>query len=181
MVSPNPVVLNGPATATANATDGGSGVASASCGSVDTSAAGSHKVVCRATDNAGNTATATAVYTVNFSFSGFLAPTVNPPSANIAKAGRTYPLKWQLTDANGHYVTALTAVSSIADKQTSCTAFTTDPTGAVTATGSGGTALRYDSTANQYVFNWATPSRGCYTLFVTFSSGQVFPAYFNLS
>ena len=44
-VSPNPVVLNGTATATANATDAMSGVASQSCGPVSTGAVGTFTVI----------------------------------------------------------------------------------------------------------------------------------------
>jgi hypothetical protein len=65
-VSPNPVALDGAATASPNASDGLSGIDSAktSCGSVDTSAYGTFTVSCTATDEAGNTATATASYQV---------------------------------------------------------------------------------------------------------------------
>lgn len=63
-VSPDPVAQGASATASANATDSLSGVASASCGSVDTSAYGDFTVTCTATDNAGNTATGTASYSV---------------------------------------------------------------------------------------------------------------------
>jgi hypothetical protein len=63
-VSPDPVLLGGAATASPNASDGLSGIATASCGPVDTSTLGTFSVSCSATDLAGNTATASASYTV---------------------------------------------------------------------------------------------------------------------
>ncbi len=118
---------------------------------------------------------------VTYSFSGFLPPTENPPAVNAGKAGKAYPIKWQLKDANGSYVNDLTAISSISYKSTSCSAFTGDETGAVAAASTGGTGLRYDSASNQFVYNWAAPSKGCYTFFLSLKGGQVFSAYFNLS
>ena len=63
-VSPDPVARDSSATATSNATDATSGVASESCDPVDTSSIGPGSVTCTATDLAGNTATADASYTV---------------------------------------------------------------------------------------------------------------------
>ena len=87
-VSPNPVLLHGTATVSANASDGGSGidVGSVSCGSVDSSSVGVKQVGCSAKDVAGNSGQGTGTYTVGYKFLGFgpkPLPTTWHPGANL--------------------------------------------------------------------------------------------------
>jgi len=97
VVSPNPVPLNGTATVTAGATDTGSGVASQSCGALDTSTVGTKSVTCSATDQAGNTGTASVSYQV-------IAD--SPPTAvldNFNRANGKVGSNWALATGTGSY------------------------------------------------------------------------------
>jgi hypothetical protein len=178
-------LLNQSVAADYTCADGGSGVVActgtaADGNNIDTASAGAKTFMVNARDNVGNINSQSVQYTVNYAFGGFLAPVDNPSVVNTGRAGRAYPVKWQLTDAAGAYVNALSAVTSVTYKANSCGIFTGDPIAALETTATGATVLRYDSSSNQYVYNWATPGVGCYTLFLTLDSGQVFPAYFNL-
>jgi hypothetical protein len=149
---------------------------------VDTSTVGANTFTVTAADTAGNVSSVTHSYGVVYDFSGFLEPVKNPNTVNTGKAGRTYPVKWQLRDASGAFVTDLSAVADLVAKPTSCIQFSDDPTDALETSSTGATSLRYDTSSDQYVYNWATPGTpGCYTLFLKLAGGQAFPAYFRLS
>ena len=179
-------VLNQAVAAGYSCADGGAGVATCagpitSGSTIDTASIGARTFAVQAGDNVGNTASQSVSYSVGYAFSGFLAPVKAAPTVNTGKAGKTYPVKWQLTDANGAPISRLDAVQAITYQRTSCAAFSSEPTAALETSTTGGTSLRYDSTTNQYVYHWATPATmGCYTLFLTLDSGQVFSAYFSL-
>jgi hypothetical protein len=116
-----------------------------------------------------------------YTFSGFRPPVASAPVVNLGKAGRSYALKWQLKDRNDAVVSAPAAVRSVNYQRTQCGNFSTSPADALETASASDVMPRYDSTARQYIYHWKTPGAGCYTLFLTLASGQVFTAYFNLT
>ena len=178
-VSPSIVTLGGSATASANATDQHSGVKSQECDPLDTSTPGVHTVECRATDNADNTATATATYSVAYGFSGFAEP-VDAAARNVAKAGRIIPLKWRVTDGNGAPITDLTSVSVTA-ASLSCSVGTSEDAIEEYASGSSGLQNLGDG---YYQFNWATPksyANSCKTMRLDLGDGIAHTATFEFT
>jgi predicted outer membrane repeat protein len=117
-----------------------------------------------------------------FAGTGFFSPINSDTTGkvvNSGKGGRTYPVKFQLKDATGNYVSALSAVRSITYSSSgACSGGTTDPIDTSTTSTAG---LHYDSTANQFVYNWATPGTGCYILNVNLADGTTYQSLFSLS
>jgi hypothetical protein len=109
------------------------------------------------------TSAATVTQHVLYKFGGFLAPL----NKSLSYApGRTVPVKFQLTDYNGQYVTSLSAIVSLQVLNAS---------GSNVLTNAGSTALRYDPTANQFVANWQTKglAAGTYTVALSLADGTV--------
>jgi hypothetical protein len=110
-----------------------------------------------ARDAAGNEGSDTQTVSVLFNFGGFLSPVGNPPTVNVVKAGRGIAIKWQLTDGAGGFISDVSVVTGTQSTPVSCTEETVDENPVDTdATGQSG--LRYDSTDQQFVYVWDTPS-----------------------
>jgi len=109
-VSPNPAILNGSATVSANASDGLSGLDMVNCGALDTSSVGSKSVTCTATDKAGNSNSASINYGVQYANAGtkckgvpgheILQP-INLDGSSVFKAGSTVPAKFRVCGEDG--------------------------------------------------------------------------------
>jgi hypothetical protein len=166
-----------PAAPTCTAVDAGSGPASCAVTGYST-AVGSHTLTATATDVAGNTGTATQTYTVTaptLSIRGFYSP-IDMDDLNVAKAGSTVPVKFELFDGRRE-LTSTSDVTSVTSQQVSCTTGTAfAPARAVVSTG--GTALRY---SGQFMQNWKVPTAlGCYRLVMTARDGSSISALFKV-
>lgn len=123
------------------------------------------------------------IFEPSYSFTGFLPPVENPPVMNTAKAGQTIPVKWQLPDGKGGYISDLGAVISITYQQVQCSNLSDALTSEVTATASGSSGLHYDATMNQFVYNWNTNKSmagNCYVLTLKLNDGRQYQADFSL-
>jgi hypothetical protein len=168
------ILQNAVVSASPNASDALSGIASATCDAVVTSQAGGFLVNCTATDNAGNTATKSVSYTVKavFSFSGFRSPIAALPTLNSTKAGSSVPVKFSLAGNKGLDIFAAGSPSS---KSLTCSASATVKTITETAAGGGsGGSLTYDPLTDVYTYAWKTDKAWagtCRTLVVKLTDG----------
>jgi hypothetical protein len=144
-------------------------------------AVGTHTLTATATDNAGNTATATRTYSVRvLTVSGFFQPVDMGGMVNTVKGGSTVPLKFTVWD-EGVEQTATSVVKSFVQRTVTCGTLSgaTDEIEIVTT---GGTSLRYDTTARQFIQNWQTPKKPgtCMQATVTMIDGTAITANFQL-
>ena len=141
---------------------------------------GATTVNCTATDAAGNTSTGSFTVTVSFGWNGFFAPVDNNGTVNLIKGGQSVPLKWNVPNGSGGWIGSLAIISSV--KQTTVTCASGAPADEIEAPTSGATSLRYDTAANQYIYNWQspkTPVGACYRLSVNLTDGSSRTAMFR--
>ena len=91
---------------------------------------------------------------LTYFFSGFGSPIENQPVRNMAVAGRTIPVKWRITDANGVGISDPTSFVSLTSGDTDCSQGA--PQDAV-ETYAGDSGLQYLGDG-YWQFNWKTPS-----------------------
>jgi hypothetical protein len=168
-----------PAAPTCTAQDALSGLKGCVVGGYS-AAVGSHTLTATATDFADNVETATLSYTVsNWTLNGFYQPVDMGNVANTVKAGSTVPLKFEIF-AGSTELTATSSVKGFSATMIACDA--TAPTDEVEITSTGGTTLRYDATAGQFIQNWQTPKApgACYRASITTQDDSKITAVFKL-
>jgi hypothetical protein len=137
---------------------------------IDTASVGTKTFTVDAVDNAGNSATKTVTYHVGYTYGGILQP-INADGNSVFKLGSTIPVKFQLKDANGDFVTNAVAKIYVAKVSGAVTGTELEAISTIAATT--GNLFIYDSTDNQYIFNLGTKtlSTGTWQLRIELDDG----------
>ena len=162
---------------TCEASDALSGVSGCSVSGFDTTV-GTHTLTASATDAAGNTATKTRSYTVQaWTLKGVYQPVDMNGVWNTVKGGSTVPLKFEVFAGSTELINP--AIATFSAKGVTCGADLTDD---IEVISTGGTSLRYDSAAGQFIQNWQTPKSpgNCYKVTMTTTDGSSITANFKL-
>lgn len=117
-----------------------------------TFALGATSVECTATDDSGNTGSASFTINVHYPWTGFFRPVDNLPMVNGVKAGSAVPVKFSL---GGNMGLAIFATGYPRWVSMQCASGVLEDTVEETVT-AGGSSLSYDAGANQYVYVWKT-------------------------
>jgi hypothetical protein len=153
-------ILRAPVVTSWSAIDALSGLDSvvgsaASGAALNTSVVGPQTLSVTATDKAGNKTTATRAYHVRYIYGGVLPP-IDQDNSSLFKLGRVVPVKFQLRDALGGFISTAVAriyLSKVSDQAAGEEVEAVSPGQANT-----GNLFRYDSSSQQYIFNLGTKS-----------------------
>ena len=161
------------------AQDGGSGLKDCTVSGYS-AAVGTHTLTATARDNVLNSSQSTISYTVlAWTLSGFYQP-ADMNMWNTVKGGSTVPLKFEVF-AGATELTSTSVVKSFTTKSITCPGANA-PTDEIEFVTTGGTNLRYDTTAGQFVQNWQTAKKPgtCHTVTMETLDGSKISANFIL-
>lgn len=143
-------------------------------------AVGTYTVV--ATINEQNYAgSATGTLTISpWRFSGFYQPVDMSGVVNTVKAGSTVPMKWEVFKG-GVEAKDVASISSTTYKSVTCSTLTAAED-AIEETTTSTAGLRFDTTGDQFIYNWKTPATAgaCYVFTMRTQDGSVLQANFKL-
>jgi hypothetical protein len=143
-------------------------------------AVGNQTLTAKATDKAGNEETKTLDYNVvGWTLKGYYPP-VDMGIHNTMKGGQTVALKFEVFKTiSGDELTDTSVIKTFTQK-VNCT--TSGGVDAIEDFATGNTALRYDTTGGQFIFNWKSPkSPGtCYRVTMTTQDDSLISADFTL-
>ncbi|HKH10654.1 MAG TPA: MBG domain-containing protein [Rubrobacter sp.] len=114
----------------------------------------------------------------SWAFKGFYQPVDMSGTLNTVKGGSTVPIKFQIFKGTAE-VTDVAQVKALQAAKVNCTTATQDAVEEFSATGA--TALRYDATGGQFIYNWKTPTTAntCYKVTITANDGSSKSALFK--
>lgn len=140
---------------------------------------GTHTLLATARDKAGNETSVERQYTVKaWTLSGFYQPVDMGGVWNTVKGGSTVPLKFEVFAANE--LTNVAVVHTFMQQKVACGGTALED--AIEVVSTGGTSLRYDSIAGQFIQNWQTPKLpgACYVVTMKTDDGSSLVANFKL-
>ncbi|MEK7508063.1 MAG: PxKF domain-containing protein, partial [Patescibacteria group bacterium] len=112
-------------------------------------------------------------FNVVYNFGGFMPP-IKPDGSGVYKQGSTIPVKFQLKDANGAFIT--NAVANLFVAKASSGIEGTQVVALSTSKADAGNQFRYDAIANQYIFNIGTSAMtvGTWQLQAKLNDGKMY-------
>ena len=133
---------------------------------------GTTTVTWTALDASGNVATATTTVTATYCFGGIRQP-INADGSSVFRLGSTVPVKFQLRDNDGRFVT--NAIARISLTRTSSFVTGSESEAVSTSAATTGNLFRYCHIENQYIFNWGTRGleRGTWWIWIELNDGTM--------